>query len=245
MKQELFLIADNRALTADIYEMRLTGNMQALTCPGQFVNIALNGLYLRRPISVCDLQEHSLTLLYKVVGKGTAQMAAMKPGESLELLTGLGNGFNVTVPCVRPLLAGGGIGAAPLYFLAKELVQIGKRVSIVLGFNTKNEAYYIEEFEKLGVHVFIATLDGTLGIKGFVTDAAKTNNIQFDYFYACGPMPMLNALCHIFTVPGEVSLEARMGCGFGICMGCSIETKNGIKRICKEGPIFRKEELLW
>lgn len=245
MEQVTLHIKSNRQVIPSIYEMRLEGDVKAIKQPGQFVNITLEGLYLKRPISISDYDDKGITLLYKTVGKGTFQMAEMKEGENLQILNALGNGFNTNTTYQKVMLAGGGIGVAPLYKLSKELKSQGKDVTVILCFNTSKEVFYTEEFEKLGVTVLVATVDGSMGTKGFVTDAIKNNNLDFEYFYACGPMPMLKALSLQVEQPGEISLEARMGCGFGICMGCSIQTSKGYKRVCKEGPVFRKEEILW
>lgn len=245
MKRVILEIESNRALTPLVYEMRLTGDTSDITRAGSFVEISLDGLFLRRPISVCDFDEGRLTLVYKVVGKGTEQMAALKAGTRLDVLTGLGNGFDSAQCRQHALLVGGGVGVPPLYRLTRDLVAQGKRVSVVLGFNTQQEIFYAEEFERAGANVIIATADGSTGIKGFVTDAIRESDIGFDYFYSCGPLPMLKALCGATDRPGEVSLEERMGCGFGICMGCSIQTASGAKRVCKEGPVFKKEDVIW
>lgn len=245
MQQVIFEIVSNRALTPQVYEMRLKGDTSAITRPGQFVELSIEGLFLRRPISVCNFDEGELTLIYKVVGKGTAEMAAMQVGRKVDVLTGLGNGFNVESECTRPLLVGGGVGVPPLYRLARELVAKGKEVTLILGFNTAAEVFYEKEFEALGVKTIVATADGSQGVKGFVTDAIRECGVEPDYFYSCGPLPMLKALSQTLDVDGELSLEERMGCGFGICMGCSIQTASGAKRVCKEGPVFKKEEILW
>ena len=245
MKQVVFEIVSNRPLTQSVNEMTLKGNTSAITRPGQFVELSLEGLFLRRPISVCNYDEGLMTLIYKVVGKGTAQMAALPVGTKIDTLTGLGNGFNDAVECKSALLVGGGVGVPPLYRLARNLIGQGKSVTVVLGFNTASEIFYREQFEALGAQVVVATADGSCGVKGFVTDAIAQNNIVADYFYSCGPLPMLRALTTALDIPGEISLEERMGCGFGICMGCSIQTASGPKRVCKEGPVFRKEEILW
>lgn len=245
MKQVVFEIVSNRPLTQSVYEMTLKGDTSAITRPGQFVELSLEGLFLRRPISVCNYDEGLMTLIYKVVGKGTAQMAALPVGTKIDTLTGLGNGFNDAVECKSALLVGGGVGVPPLYRLARNLIGQGKSVTVVLGFNTASEIFYREQFEALGAQVVVATADGSCGVKGFVTDAIAQNNIMADYFYSCGPLPMLRALTTALDIPGEISLEERMGCGFGICMGCSIQTASGPKRVCKEGPVFRKEEILW
>lgn len=245
MKQVVFEIVSNRPLTQSVYEMTLKGDTSAITRPGQFVELSLEGLFLRRPISVCNYDEGLMTLIYKVVGKGTAQMSALPVGTKIDTLTGLGNGFNDAVECKSALLVGGGVGVPPLYRLARNLIGQGKSVTVVLGFNTSSEIFYREQFEALGAQVVVATADGSCGVKGFVTDAIAQNNIVADYFYSCGPLPMLRALTTALDIPGEISLEERMGCGFGICMGCSIQTASGPKRVCKEGPVFRKEEILW
>lgn len=244
MEKTVFKIISNKPLTKCIYEMCLEGNTAAIQNAGQFVNIALDGFYLRRPISVCDFSENFLKIIYKIVGKGTELMAKMQSGEQLEMLTGLGNGFSVN-NCQKPLLVGGGVGVPPMYRLAKDLVAQGKQVSVVLGFNTCEEIFYKNEFEALGANVYVATADGSVGTKGFVTDAITANKIEADYFYACGPLPMLRALYDALDIDGEMSFEERMGCGFGMCMGCSCKTKNGYKRICKEGPVLKKDEIVW
>jgi dihydroorotate dehydrogenase electron transfer subunit len=242
MKQSIFTIVSNRALTDSVYKMVLQGDTSAITAPGQFVNIKLEGMFLRRPISVCDVEGDKLTIIYKVVGKGTEAMSRMTAGE-LDILTGLGNGYDLTVSGEKPVLLGGGVGVPPMYKLAKELIAQGKKVSVILGFNTKNEIFYEEEFKNLGAEVFVTTVDGSYGIRGFVTDALK--NIDYTYFYTCGPEPMLKAVHRASVTSGQMSFEERMGCGFGACMGCSCKTLTGYKRICKEGPVMRKEEILW
>ncbi|WP_295937077.1 dihydroorotate dehydrogenase electron transfer subunit [uncultured Alistipes sp.] len=244
-KKDIYKILTNEPLTATVWRMVLEGDTQWITCPGQFVNLALEGQYLRRPISVCDYDARTLTLLYKVVGGGTEQMSRMMPGMQLDLLTGLGNGFDAGVDSRRPLLVGGGVGVPPLYKLAKVLLTQRKQVSVVLGFNTAAEVFYADEFRALGCDVYVATVDGSTGIKGFVTTAIAKEGIDFDYFYACGPMPMLRALYDSVAQDGQLSFEERMGCGFGACMGCSCKTKYGNKRICKEGPVLMKEEIIW
>ena len=242
-KQGIYTVLTNEPLTASVHRMRLGGDTQWIVRPGQFVNIALEGRYLRRPISVCDYDAATLTLIYKVVGEGTAQMARMEPGGQLDLLTGLGNGFATDNDARRPLLVGGGGGVPPLYNLAKVLLAAGKPVQIVLGFNTAAEVFYAGEFRALGCSVTVATADGSAGVKGFVTDALA--GLDFDYFYACGPLPMLRALSQATACDGQLSFEERMGCGFGACMGCSCKTLTGSKRICKEGPVMNKGEILW
>ena len=244
MKQGLFTITENTALTRDMYKLVLAGDTSDITAPGQFVNIKLNGFFLRRPISVCDSEPGKLTLLYKVVGRGTEAMAEMKTGETLDILTGLGNGYDVTKAGDRPLLIGGGAGVPPMYLLARKLIAQGKHVTVIMGFNTAAEVYYKDEFEKIGATVFVTTADGTQGIKGFVT-AAMSEVEDCTYIYTCGPEPMLKAVYNASGVSGEYSFEERMGCGFGACMGCSCKTKYGNKRICRDGPVLTKEEIIW
>jgi len=243
MKQSIFTVTENTALTQSVYRMCLSGDTSDITASGQFVNILLDGLYLRRPISVCDRVEGLLTIVYKVVGKGTEKMSRMGVGTKLDILTGLGNGYELSEAGERPLLLGGGVGVPPMYLLAKELIAQGKRVSVVLGFNTKDEIFYEDEFRALGADVTVTTADGSYGVKGFVTDAMK--HMDYTYFYTCGPEPMLKAVWNASKTGGQFSFEERMGCGFGACMGCSCKTLTGNKRICKEGPVLRKEEILW
>lgn len=243
MKRSLFTIQDNQPLAPGTYRMTLSGDTGAITAPGQFVNIALAGKFLRRPISVCDWGEGSLTLIYKVVGQGTAQMSQMSPGQTLDLLTGLGNGYDLSKAGDRPLLIGGGAGVPPLYALAKALVAQGKRPQVILGFNTRAEAFLEEEFQALGAAVTVATADGSYGVRGFVTDAMPRDG--YSYIYTCGPEPMLRAVYGKAVTSGQFSFEERMGCGFGACMGCTCETKYGHKRICREGPVLEREEILW
>ena len=242
MKQSIFEIIENTALTSNVYRMRLTGDTSAITAPGQFVNIKLEGKFLRRPISVCDCKDGELTIVYKVVGKGTAQMANMHAAEELDILTGLGNGYDLSVSGDKPLLLGGGVGVPPMYMLAKQLIAEGKDVTVILGFNKADEIFYEMEFRALGANVIVATADGSYGIKGFVTDALPED---YTYFYTCGPEPMLKAVWKATKTSGQMSFEERMGCGFGACMGCSCKTLTGYKRICREGPVMRKEEILW
>ncbi len=241
MKQRFFEIKENTALTSNVYLMRLAGDTEDIRA-GQFVNILIDGLYLRRPISVCDCTDGELTIIYKVVGKGTEKMAQMTGGK-LDILTGLGNGYDLSTAGDKPLLLGGGVGVPPLYLLAKKLIAEGKQVTVVLGFNTKDEIFYENEFKALGATVYVTTVDGSHGIKGFVTDAMK--DIDYTYFYTCGPEPMLKAIYTASVTEGQLSFEERMGCGFGACMGCSCKTIYGNKRICKDGPVLRKEEILW
>ena len=243
MKQSIFKIEANYPLTASVYRMDLSGDTSEITVSGQFVNILLDGFYLRRPISVCDRVEGRLTIVYKVVGKGTEKMSRMTVGEELDILTGLGNGYDLSDAGEKPLLIGGGVGVPPMYLLAKDLLAQGKRVSVILGFNTKDEIFYEEEFKALGATVTVTTVDGSYGVKGFVTSAME--NMDYSYFYTCGPEPMLKAVWRASTSGGQFSFEERMGCGFGACMGCSCKTLTGNKRICKDGPVLRKEEILW
>ena len=243
MKQSIFTIVSNVALTDSVYKMVLEGDTSAITAPGQFVNIKLDGLFLRRPISVCDYDGQTLTIVYKAVGKGTDAMSAMIPGTKLDILTGLGNGYNLTLSGETPVLLGGGVGVPPMYNLAKKLLAAGKNVSVILGCNTKSEIFYEEEFKALGCEVTVTTVDGSYGVKGFVTTALET--MDYSYFYTCGPEPMLKAVHKASKTSGQMSFEERMGCGFGACMGCSCKTLTGYKRICKEGPVMQKEEIVW
>ena len=242
MKQGIFTIISNKPLTRDVYEMRLIGDTSAITAAGQFVNIQIDGLYLRRPISVCDVAGGKLTLIYKVVGRGTERMSNMRSGEKLDVLTGLGNGYDLTSAGDKPLLIGGGVGVPPLYNLAKRLIALGKTVSVILGFNSQSEVFLEDEFKALGCAVTVTTVDGSYGIKGFVTDAM---DLAYSHFYTCGPEPMLKAVYSKSVTDGQFSFEERMGCGFGACMGCSCKTVTGYKRICKDGPVLTKGEILW
>ena len=242
-KQGIFTIEENRPLAASVYRMVLAGDTRYITAPGQFVNIALEGKFLRRPISVCDYDSRTVTIIYKVVGQGTAQMAKMQPGETLDVLTGLGNGYDLGCCGDSPALVGGGVGIPPLYGLCKRLLAQGKRPQVVLGFNRAEEVFLADEFRALGIEPRIATADGSVGTKGFVTDVLKSMN--YSYFYACGPLPMFAACERVVTAPGQYSMEERMGCGFGACMGCSIQTRSGPKRVCKDGPVFPREEVFF
>ena len=242
MKDCVFYVKSNKKIAKNVFEAVLSGDTGEIKNPGQFVNVRLEGLFLRRPISVCDVKDGTLTLIYKTVGKGTEQMSEMKKGDTIDVLTGLGNGYDTGVSGDRPLLIGGGVGVPPLYYLAKKLISEGKTVSVVLGFNTEDEIFYRKKFEKLGCRVTVATADGSYGVKGFVTDALPDD---YSYFYCCGPMPMLKAVYGKTKSSGQFSFEERMGCGFGACMGCSMRTVSGSKRVCKDGPVFKKEEILW
>lgn len=242
MEQHKFSILENVALTEQVSRMVLAGPTGAITAPGQFVQISLPGFYLRRPISVCDWEEGKLTLVYKAVGEGTTLMQAMESGVKLDILVGLGNGYNTEVSGDRPVLLGGGVGVPPIYGLAKRLVAEGKHPQVILGFNAEKEIFFREEFEALGVPVTVTTVDGSVGMKGFVTDAMKT--MEYTHFYACGPLPMLKAIEKTAVTGGQYSFEERMGCGFGACMGCAVETKNGVKRVCADGPVFSREVVL-
>lgn len=241
-KQNKYKILSNEPLTKDVYKMVLEGDTEYITAPGQFINIALDGKYLRRPISVCDYDEDCITIIYKVVGEGTEQMSALKIGTVLDVLTGLGNGYDIS-KSTKPLLIGGGVGVPPMYNLAKTLIANGQVPTVILGFNTADEVFYEQEFKALGCDTFVTTADGSYGIKGFVTDAL--DDIDFDYFYTCGPLPMFKAIYNAVDKDGQFSFEERMGCGFGACMGCSCKTKYGNKRICKDGPVLEKEEIIW
>lgn len=242
MTQGIYRVEYNRMLTADVWEMRLTGDTGAVTAPGQFINIRLEGLFLRRPISICDWDGEGITIIYKVVGKGTAALSDAEPGQDLDVLCGLGNGFDVSRCGGRTAVIGGGVGVPPMYGLAKALQKAGKTPIAVLGFNKKEEIFYEDQFRALGIETVVATVDGSYGVRGFVTDALPKS---YDYFCACGPLPMLKAVYHATTTSGLLSFEERMGCGFGACMGCSCKTKYGNKRICKDGPVLEKEEIIW
>lgn len=244
-KKGIYTILSNEPLTPAVYRMVLEGDTQYITRSGQFINIELTGKYLRRPISVADYDDKTVTIIYKVVGSGTEQMHGMAQGEKLDILTGLGNGFSTDNDAKRPLLVGGGVGVPPMYNLCKRLLSEGKRPTVIIGFNTKAELFYEDEFKALGVDVVVATADGSAGVKGFVTDAIREAKVEFDYLYTCGPLPMLKALYDATDVPAEFSFEERMGCGFGACMGCSCKTKYGNKRICKDGPVLKREEIIW
>ena len=243
MKQSIFEIRSNNALTDTVYEMIVAGDTSDITNCGQFVNIQLSGMFLRRPISVCDYDAETLTIVYKVVGKGTEAMSAMEKGTELDILTGLGNGYDLTLAGDKPVLLGGGVGVPPMYGLAKHLRAEGIDVQVILGFNTKSEIFYEEEFKALGCTVTVATADGSYGVKGFATTPLA--EMDYTYFYTCGPEPMLKAVYNATSTSGQMSFEERMGCGFGACMGCSCKTLTGYKRICKEGPVMKKEEILW
>ena len=242
MKQSIFTIERSRPLARDVVELRLCGDTAAITAPGQFVNIRLEGKFLRRPISVCNVAGDELTLIYKIVGGGTRQLAAMQPGQTLDLLTGLGNGYDLSPAGDAPVLLGGGVGTPPMYWLARELIAQGKHVRAVLGFNSAEDVFYEDELRALGVEVTVTTVDGSYGKKGFVTDGLPED---YSYFYACGPEPMLRAVYRATKTSGQLSFEERMGCGFGACMGCSCKMLTGCKRICKDGPVLRKEEIAW
>ena len=241
MKQGIFNIVSNEALTNAVFKMVLEGDTSAIGGCGQFVDLRLPEKYLRRPISVCDYNENTLTLIYKVVGSGTEIMAKLPVGTQLDVLTGLGNGYDTTLSGDRPVLVGGGVGVPPMFNLCKKLIAEGKRPQVVLGFNAASEIFLAEEFEALGAEVHIATADGSVGTRGFVTDVIK--NLSYTYFYSCGPMPMFKAMEQVMTTSGQYSFEERMGCGFGACMGCTIQVKSGYKRVCKDGPVFFREEV--
>ncbi len=258
MKQGIFTIVDNEALTPTTYRMELEGDVSAIEAPGQFLDIQIEGRYLRRPISICDVEytdrygrEGIVTIIYKVLGNGTEEMSSFETGNELDILTGLGNGYDLKCSGDKPLLIGGGVGIPPLFMAAKRLIEQGKAVTVILGFNSADEMYYTNEFEAIGCRVITATADGSAGIKGFVTDAFKEacSGEEFTHFYSCGPEPMLRAVYdEVYSkagISGQMSFEERMGCGFGACMGCSIKVKDGYKRICKDGPVLRTEEIVW
>ena len=258
MKQDIYRIKENNELTPSTYMMCLEGDISGIKAPGQFINIKLDGHFLRRPISICDAQldrtddsgtKGNITIIYKVLGQGTEEMTALMPGKELDVLVGLGNGYDLSEAGEAPLLIGGGVGIPPLYLTAKALIKSGVRPTVILGYNSSDEVYYTDEFESLGCDVIVATADGSIGVNGFVTDAFHTTSGRFTHFYTCGPLPMLKAVYEeVYEkagIPGQMSFEERMGCGFGACMGCSIRVKGGYKRVCKEGPVFRTEEVLW
>ena len=242
MKDTVFCVKENIKIAKNTYKMILCGDTEGIR-EGQFVNIKLDGFYLRRPISVCDVEGDALTIIYKVVGKGTEIMAKMSGGEKLQTLIGLGNGYDRSLSGDKPLLIGGGAGVPPMYYLCKKLIAEGKKCSVILGFGSFDEVFYEKEFKALGAEVFVTTVDGSYGIKGFVTNAM--DKTDYTYFYTCGPEPMLKAVYNTSSTSGQFSFEERMGCGFGACMGCSCETKYGKKRICKDGPVLVKEEIIW
>ena len=243
MKQGIYTILENVKLTDTVMRMSLLGDTSAITASGQFINIKLQGKYLRRPISICDYDDEKIVIVYKIVGVGTEQMAELSVGDKLDVLVGLGNGYNTDKSGEKPLLIGGGVGIPPLYNLCKKLIANGVTPTVILGFNTANEIFLKEDFEKLGVKTIITTVDGSFGVKGYVTDAMK--DIDYTYFYTCGPMPMFKAIEATAVTSGQYSFEERMGCGFGACMGCSCKTKYGNKRICKDGPVLEREEIIW
>ncbi len=243
MKQVFYTVKSNEKIARDIYKMVLEGDTSALTAPGQFINIKLDGLYLRRPISVYDYDDGCVTIIYKTVGTGTYAMAEIKSGKVLDTLTGLGNGFDTSKSGDKPVLVGGGVGVPPMYNLARKLRAEGKAVEVILGFNSHADVFGEEEFEALGCDVHVATADGSYGVRGFVTDVLST--LDYSFFYTCGPEPMFRAIEKIAKTSGQYSFEERMGCGFGACMGCSCKTLTGNKRICKEGPVMNREEIIW
>ena len=244
-KKGIYTVLSNEPLTPAVYRMVLEGDTQYITRSGQFINIELEGKFLRRPISVSDYDATTVTIIYKVVGRGTEQMKGMTAGQRLDILTGLGNGFSTDNGTERQLLVGGGVGVPPMYNLCKRLLAEGKHPMVIIGFNTKEEVFYYDEFKALGVDVYCSTADGSFGTKGFVTDVIREEGLTFDYLYTCGPLPMLKALYDATEVDGEYSFEERMGCGFGACMGCTCKTKYGNKRICKDGPVLKRDEIVW
>jgi len=243
-KRDKYKIKSNKKIAKNVYEMVLEGDTTYIVRPGQFINIELDGCYLRRPISVCDYDDKTITIIYKVVGNGTEKMATFEEGTILDILTGLGNGFEVKRSGEKPLLIGGGVGTPPMYNLCKKLVEQGKNPVVVLGFGNIDDVFYEEKFKEMGAEVYISTVDGSYGTKGFVTDIVKDLK-DYTYYYTCGPKNMLKAVYDTATTDGELSFEEKMGCGFGACMGCTCETTKGNKRICKEGPVLKKEEIIW
>ncbi len=244
MQQSLFEIVSNRKLVENVYEMVLRGDVSHITAPGQFINIKLDGYFLRRPISVCNLEGDCVTIIYKTVGRGTEYMAGLAAGAKLDILTGLGNGYDLEKCGENPVLIGGGAGVPPMYYLARRLIAAGKKPTAILGFNVQAEVFYEEEFRALGIDVIVTTVDGSYGVKGFVTDGLKQVE-ACSHICACGPEPMLKAIYNASEASGQFSFEERMGCGFGACMGCSCKTKYGNTRICKDGPVLLKEEIIW
>ena len=243
MNKGIYKIISNEKIAKDVYKMILGGDTSAITAPGQFINIKIDGFYLRRPISICDFDDKTITIIYKVVGQGTEELSRLPGGADLDILVGLGNGYDCSKSGDSPLLIGGGVGVPPLYNLCKTLISQGKKPTVVLGFNTMEEVFYEDEFKALGAKVFVTTVDGSHGVKGFVTGVF--DEIEYTYFYTCGPMPMFRAVNEKAVTSGQFSFEERMGCGFGACMGCSCKTKNGYKRICKDGPVLEREEIIW
>ena len=244
MRQGRFIIRRNEALTGDVFRLVLAGDASGFTAPGQFLDIKLPGFFLRRPISICDWDDASATVIYKLLGAGTEALSRLPEGTELDVLTGLGNGFDTSVSGPRPLLMGGGVGIPPMYRLARDLQEQGKTPVVILGFNRAADMFYVDEFRALGAEVIVTTADGSAGIPGFVTDGVPAAG-EYTYVYACGPTAMLRALDGVIDGPAQYSFEERMGCGFGACMGCTCETKAGHKRVCKDGPVFRREEVLW
>lgn len=243
MNQVMMKITDNKKIAEKTYFMSLEGDTSAITKPGQFINIKLDGFFLRRPISVCDCENGKLSIIYKVVGNGTKEMSELPVGAELDILSGLGNGYDTSKSGDCPVLIGGGVGVPPMYLLCKKLVSEGKKATVILGFNSEKEVFGVDEFKETGAEVYVTTADGSVGTKGFVTDVLK--NLDYTYFYTCGPMPMFKAIESIAKTSGQYSFEERMGCGFGACMGCTCKTKYGNKRICKDGPVLEREEIVW
>ena len=243
MKQVIMTVGENRKIAKNTFFMRLDGDTTAITAPGQFINIRLDGYFLRRPISVCDCDNDGLSIIYKTVGQGTKEMSELPVGTKLDILSGLGNGYDTSKSGQNPVLIGGGVGVPPMYMLCKKIIAEGKKSTVILGFNSDDEVFMVDEFRKTGAEVLVATADGSVGTKGFVTDILK--NLDYTYFYTCGPMPMFKAIESIAKTSGQYSFEERMGCGFGACMGCTCKTKYGNKRICKDGPVLEREEIVW
>ncbi len=252
MKECILTVKENIPVAKDVYRMLLSGDVSEATTPGQFINIEIPGFFLRRPISVCDVlssegkcENDTVVILYKEVGEGTGLLKTLPADTKLNVLTGLGNGFNADKSGKRPLLIGGGIGGAPMLMLLKRLLAKGKKPAVVLGFNSGRDVILEKEIKELeeDIDFRIMTADGSFGVKGMVTDGFR--DIDYTYFYACGPKPMLNAVYLNTVGDGEFSFEERMGCGFGACMGCSVEMKSGMKRVCKDGPVFGKGDIIW
>lgn len=245
MKQGLFQIYSNTQVADKVYLMRLLGDTSGFFCPGQFADVALDGRFLRRPFAATEWDSEGFSLIYKVVGQGTEQMTGLCNGDTLDILTGLGNGFDTSLCRYSALIVCGGLGASPVFSLARQLVSEGRKVTVIMGFNKASDVFFVKEFESLGATVAVATMDGSVGIKGLVTDAIDALKPEFDCFYTCGPKVMMKAVCEKLQAPGQASLEERMGCGCGICYGCTCNTTKGARRVCADGPVFDKEDIIW
>ena len=244
MKRAVFTVLGNERISADVFDLRLSGDTSELVGSGQFVNADIPDLYLRRPISICDYSPGEMRLVIKIVGKGTQKMASLKEGDPVDLLVPLGNGFDTAKSGKTPYLFGGGVGVAPMVRLAKDLIGQGKKTTVVLGFNSSSDVILYDDYCRIvgKENVFVTTVDGSFGQKGFVTEV---NADGASFVYSCGPLPMMKALDKAIECGAEYSFESRMGCGFGACMGCTLASAGGPVRVCREGPVFRKGEILW